>query len=52
MDQGIRINRFNFRKDKLISEGNDPNKTEREIMIGKGYRRVYDTGSLLYELCL
>lgn len=51
-DQGIRINRFNFRKDKLISEGNDPNKTEREIMIGKGYRRVYDTGSLLYELCL
>lgn len=51
-DQGIRINRFNFRKDKLVSMGNNPNKTEREIMIENGYRRVYDTGSLLYEICI
>ena len=41
----IRYHRFNFRKDKLISEGNDPNLTEYEIMYQKGYFRIFDSGS-------
>ena len=42
---GIRKHRFNFRKDKLIKEGNDPNKTEVQIMNDKGYNRIFDCGS-------
>ncbi len=42
---GVRKNRFNFRKDKLIKEGADPNKTEKEIMSEKGYYRIFDCGS-------
>lgn len=41
---GIRKHRFNFRKDKLIMEGNDPNKTEVQIMNNKGYNRIFDCG--------
>jgi len=41
----IRINRFNFRKDKLISEGFDTTKTEHEIMLERGYYRIYNSGS-------
>lgn len=51
-DEGIRKNRFGFRKDKLIKDGFDPNLTEIEIMYKRGYRRIYDTGSLLYEMKL
>jgi very-short-patch-repair endonuclease len=42
---GIRIHRFNFRKDKLIKDGYDPNKTEIEIMNERGFNRVFDSGS-------
>jgi hypothetical protein len=45
----VRYNRFNFRKDKLIKKGFDPNKTEREIMFDMDYLRVYDLGSLVWE---
>jgi hypothetical protein len=45
---GIRKHRFNYRKDKLIREGNDPNKTEHEIMLEKKIFRIYDSGSLKY----
>lgn len=41
----IRYHRFNFRKDKLIKEGFDRNKTEIEIMYERGYYRVFDGGS-------
>lgn len=44
-----RVNRYNFRKDKLIKEGYNPNKTEREIMLDRGIYRIYDSGSLLFE---
>jgi hypothetical protein len=44
-----RKHRFNFRKDKLISEGFDSSKTEREIMIERGYNRIYDCGNLKYK---
>lgn len=40
----VRKNRFNFRKDKLIKEGNDPNKTEYQIMIERGSFRIFDCG--------
>ena len=42
---GVRKHRFNFRKDKLIKEGADPNKTEIEIMNEKGFYRIFDCGS-------
>ncbi|MDE5889115.1 MAG: hypothetical protein K2H20_03750, partial [Bacilli bacterium] len=40
-----RLNRFNFRKDKLVSEGFDPNKSEHEIMLERGIYRIYDCGT-------
>lgn len=49
-DEGIRYNRFNFRKDKLVKDGYDINLTEHKIMNKRGYYRIYDSGSLLYEL--
>lgn len=45
----VRVNRYNFRKDKLISEGYDPNKTERQIMLDRGIYRIYDSGSLVFK---
>ena len=39
-----RIYRFNFRKDVLIKQGFDPNKTEVEIMHERGYYRLFDCG--------
>jgi len=47
-DDGIRLNRFGFRKDQLIKQGYDPNMTEHDIMISRDYYRIYDSGSLLY----
>ena len=41
----IRNHRFNFRKDKLIREGFDPNKTEIQIMNERGYFRIFDCGT-------
>ena len=45
---GIRKYRFNFRKDVLVKNGADPNKTEHEIMLEKGIFRIYDSGNLKY----
>lgn len=45
----IRHSRFNYRKDILIKEGFDPNKTEFEIMEQRGYVKIYDCGSLKFE---
>ena len=41
---GVRKHRFNFRKDKLIREGFDENKTEIQIMNERGYYRIFDCG--------
>ncbi len=48
-DCGIRLNRFSFRKDKLVKDGHPKEKTEHEIMNGLGYYRIYNSGNLLYE---
>ena len=45
----IRKNRFNFRKDVLVSRGYDENKTEVEIMNQIGYYRIFDKGSNKFE---
>jgi len=43
-----KLHRFNFRKDKLIKDGFDPNKTEHEIMLDRKIFRIYDSGNLKY----
>lgn len=45
---GKRENRFKYRKDVLISEGYDKNKTEIEIMHDRGYFRIFGTGNLKF----
>jgi len=45
----LRFNRFNFRKDKLIKEGYDPNKSESTIMYERGYYRIWDMGNIKWE---
>jgi hypothetical protein len=45
-----RKHRFGFRKDKLIKEGYDGNKTEHEIMLDRGIYRIYDCGTITYKL--
>lgn len=44
-----RKNRFNYRKDKLISIGFDKNMSEKEICEMCGIIRIYDCGSIKYE---
>lgn len=46
---GIKHHRFNFRKDKLIKEGYDSNKTEHEIMLDRNIFRIYDSGNLKFN---
>ena len=48
IDKIYRKNRFNFRKDKLIKDGYDSNKSEHQIMLDRGINRIYDSGSILY----
>jgi len=45
----IKYNRFNFRKDILVSQGENKLLTEYEIMLNKGYYRVWNTGNLKFE---
>lgn len=45
-----RYNRFCFRKNILIKNGEDKNKTEKEIMKNNGYNRIYDCGCTKFEL--
>jgi hypothetical protein len=44
-----RENRFNYRKDVLVKEGYDKNKTEYEIMKDRGINRIYDCGSICFK---
>ena len=44
-----RYNRFSFRKDILVKQGFDPNKSEHEIMLERGIYRIYDCGCLCYK---
>ncbi len=44
-DGKIRHNRWKFRKDILVKEGNDKSLTSTEIMINKGYFRCWGSGT-------
>jgi len=44
-----REHRYGVQKHKLIKLGYDANKTEYEIMRGRGYYRIWDCGNLKYE---
>lgn len=46
---GIRKHRFGFRKDKLVKEGYNSNKTEHQIMLDRKLYRIYDSGHLKYS---
>lgn len=47
---GIRYHRFNFNKSKLIKEGFEKTKTEKEIMFDRKIYRIYDCGNIRWEL--
>lgn len=40
----VRKHRFNYRKDNLVKEGFDENKTEVQIMNERGFYRIFDSG--------
>lgn len=42
--------RFKYRKDVLIKQGFDKNKSESQIMEERGVYKIYDCGHLLFEL--
>ena len=46
----IRENRFKYRKDLLVKEGFDENKSEHDIMLERGIYRIYDCGCKVYIL--
>ena len=43
-----RYNRFKFRKDRLVNEGFNKNKTEFQIMEERGIPIIYDSGNIVY----
>jgi hypothetical protein len=43
-----KYHRYNFRKDVLVKEGFDPNKTEWEIMQERGFDRIWDCGNIKF----
>ena len=42
---GIRYHRYLFRKDVLVKEGYDSNKTEHQIMFERKIYRIYNSGN-------
>jgi len=46
---GIKYNRYNFRKDILVSQGYDKELTEHKIMNNRGYYRIYNSGNFKFE---
>ena len=47
-----RENRFKYRKGELVRQGYDPNKSEHEIMLERGIPRIYDCGTMTFEMKL
>jgi len=41
--------RFKYRKDILVKQGYNPNKTEHEIMLERKIYRIYNSGNLKYK---
>lgn len=51
-DGQVRHNRWKFRKDILVKEGNDTSLSGTEIMISKGYFRCWGSGTSRWEISL
>ena len=49
---GKRRHKSSFKKKILVKEGFDSNKSEHEIMFGRGLYRIYDCGKIKYELTI
>jgi hypothetical protein len=49
---GVKKHRFNFRKDVLVKNGEDPKMTEVEIMNKNGFYRIFDCGSKKWSIDL
>ena len=47
---GLRENRYKYRKDVLVSAGYDPLKSESEIMRERKFLRIYDCGNFKFVL--
>ena len=45
-----RENRFKYRKSELIKQGFDRNRTEHEIMLERKIYRIYDCGTMVFEM--
>lgn len=46
---GLRENRYKYRKDVLVSQGFDGRKSEKEIMSERGFLRIYDCGTYRFR---
>jgi len=44
----MRYHRLNFKKNRLVREGFDKNKTEKQIMFDRKIYRIYDCGNKLW----
>ena len=49
-DSYVKRHRYTFRKDLLVAQGYDPNKTEKEIMKERGFLTVYDCGNSKWKM--
>jgi hypothetical protein len=49
---GKRYYRFSFRKDVLVSMGEDMNMSETQIMKKNGFYKIYNCGSYKYEMII
>ena len=45
---GIKYNRFNFTKSKLVKQGYSEKKTADQIMVELGYHKISDLGNKLF----
>jgi hypothetical protein len=52
LDFKERLYRYNFRKQVLVDNGADPTLSESQIMQELGYTRIWDCGTLRFELYL
>ena len=44
----VRRHRYNYRKEKLVKDGYDNNKTEHEIMLERNLYRIYNSGHICF----
>ena len=47
---GVREYRFNYRKDILVKQGFNENKTEHQIMLERKIYRIYNAGNYKFEI--